>query len=139
MSIAVAKIVSCSWKDFRFIDLLENLILLLKRGFHTGDYDSIDQVLDYVECLMFQRFSKEEKQMHGDRFPLMQAHVRDHQFALKKFKNAHKRWKRDRDQMQLIRFLEQDYCDWYAMHQHFHDFPAHRYAQKHKLAKMVHN
>ena len=77
---------------------------------------------------MSQRFKKEEEKMRRVSYPLLQAHADDHQLALRRFMGAHQRWKRDRDPIQMRRFLERDYCDWYAMHLHYHDNPAHRYS-----------
>ena len=135
MSTANEHNVSCSWRDLRFvdknqnseIDLLESLIATLAASCYSGDYRVIDELLDHVERFMSQRFTKEEEKMRGDRYPLLQAHANDHQLALRRFMNAHQRWKRDRDQIQLRRFLERDHCDWYAMHLHYHDNPARRY------------
>jgi hemerythrin len=110
------------------IDLLESLIATLAASCYFGDYRVIDELLDRVERYMSQRFTKEEEKMRGDRYPLLQAHADDHQLALRRFMNAHQRWKRDRDEIQLRRFLERDHCDWYAMHLHYHDNPAHRYS-----------
>ena len=136
MSTANEHNVSCSWRNFRFleenqkseIDLLESLIATLAASCYFGDYRVIDELLDRVERYMSQRFTKEEEKMRGDRYPLLQAHANDHQLALRRFMNAHQRWKRDRDQIQLRRFLERDHCDWCAMHLHYHDNPAHRYS-----------
>ena len=109
------------------IDLLESLIATLAANCYFGDYRVIDELLDRVECLMSQRFAKEEGKMRRARY-LLQAHANDHQLALRRFMDAHQRWKRDRDPIQMRRFLERDYCDWYAMHLHYHDNPAHRYS-----------
>ena len=136
MSAANEHNVSCSWRDLRFleenqkseIDLLESLIATLAASCYFGDYRVIDELLDRVERYMSQRFTKEEEKMRGDRYPLLQAHADDHQLALRRFMNAHQRWKRDRDEIQLRRFLERDHCDSYAMHLHYHDNPAHRYS-----------
>ena len=136
MSTANEHNVSCSWRDLRFIDevqnseidLLESLIATLAANCCFGDYRVIDELLDRVERLMSQRFTKEEEKMRRARYPLLQAHADDHQPALRRFMGAHQRWKRDRDPIQMRRFLERDYCDWYAMHLHYHDNPAHRYS-----------
>ena len=136
MSAAYEHNVSCSWRDLRLIDknrnseidLLESLIATLAANCYFDNHRVIDELLDRVERLMSQRFTKEEEKMRGNRCPLLQAHANDHQLALRRFMNAHQRWKRDRDEIQLRRFLERDHCDWYAMHLHYHDNPAHRYS-----------
>ena len=92
--------VSCSWRDLRFvdeiqnseIDLLESLIATLAANCYFGDYRVIDELLDRVERLMSQRFAKEEEKMRGA-YPLLQAHANDHQLALRRFMGAHQRWK----------------------------------------------
>ena len=136
MSAAYEHNVSCSWRDLRLIDknrnseinLLESLIATLAANCYFDDHRVIDELLDCVERLMSKRFTKEEEKMSGNRYPLLQAHANDHQLALRRFMGAHQRWKRDRDPIQMRRFLERDYCDWYAMHLHYHDNPAHRYS-----------
>ncbi len=40
------------------------------------------------------------------------------------FVSAHQRWKRDRDQIRLRRFLERDQYDWYTKHLDYHDKPV---------------
>tara|TARA_B100001093_G_scaffold244154_1_gene233798 strand:+ start:42 stop:467 length:426 start_codon:yes stop_codon:yes gene_type:complete len=136
MSAAYEHNVSCSWRDLRLIDknrnseinLLESLIATLAANCYFDDHRVIDELLDCVERLMSKRFTKEEEKMRGNRYPLLQAHANDHQLALRRFMGAHQHWKRDRDPIQMRRFLERDYCDWYAMHLHYHDNPAHRYS-----------
>ena len=136
MSAAYENNVSCSWRDLRLIDknrnseinLLDSLIATLTANCYFDDHRVIDELLDRVERLMSQRFTKEEEKMRGNRYPLLQAHANDHQLALRRLMGAHQHWKRDRDPIQMRRFLERDYCDWYAMHLHYHDNPAHRYS-----------
>ena len=65
MSTANEHNVSCSWRDLRFvdeiqnseIDLLESLIATLAANCYSGDYRVIDELLDRVERLMSQRFA----------------------------------------------------------------------------------
>ena len=136
MSAAYEHNVSCSWRDLRLIDknrnseinLLDSLIATLTANCYFDDHRVIDELLDCVERLMSKRFTKEEEKVRGNRYPLLQAHANDHQLALRRLMGAHQHWKRDRDPIQMRRFLERDYCDWYAMHLHYHDNPAHRYS-----------
>ena len=73
MSTANEHNVSCSWRDLRFIDemqnseidLLESLIATLAANCYFGDYRVIDELLDRVERLMSQRFAKEEEKCEG--------------------------------------------------------------------------
>jgi hemerythrin len=124
--------VSCTWKDLRFIDehqkseigLLETLMNILNASYYYGDYQVIDNLLERVEHLMFERFRKEEEKMRRQRYSLLEAHTKDHQVALSRFMNAQQRWKRDRDQIQLRWFLERDHYDWYSRHWHYHDHSA---------------
>lgn len=76
MSTANEHNVSCSWRDLRFvdeiqnseIDLLESLIATLAANCYFGDYRVIDELLDRVERLMSQRFAKEEEKMRRARY-----------------------------------------------------------------------
>ena len=97
MSTANEHNVSCSWRDLRFIDemqnseidLLESLIANLAANCYLGDYRVIDELLDRVDRLMSQRFTKEEEKMRRVRYPLLQAHTNDHQLALRRLVGAH--------------------------------------------------
>ena len=97
MSIANEHNVSSSWRDLRFvdemqnseIDLLESLIANLAANCYLGDYRVIDELLDRVDRLMSQRFTKEEEKMRRVRYPLLQAHANDHQLALRRLVGAH--------------------------------------------------
>ena len=127
--------VSYTWKDLRLmdghqqseIDLLENLMNILTASYYFGDYQYIGNLLERTERLMCKRFKKEEEKMRGHFYPFLEAHTNDHLYALRRFINAHQRWKQDRDQIQLRRFLERDHYDWYTKHLHYHDNPVHSF------------
>ena len=97
MSAAYEHNVSCSWRDLRLIDknrnseidLLESLIATLAANCYFDDHRVIDELLDCVERLMSQRFTKEEEKMRRVRYPLLQAHANDHQLALRRLVGAH--------------------------------------------------
>ena len=73
MSTANEHNVSCSWRDLRFvdeiqnseIDLLESLIATLAANCYSDDYQVIDELLDRVIRLMSQRTTKEEEKCEG--------------------------------------------------------------------------